>query len=66
MNEVCKWSNNEATGHVHNKKAIGACMFISFIGYTVAVILSEAKRGTKVSLLLLILLNLFFPFANFD
>ena len=48
MNIECTWNDDEARGHVHNKKAIGACMFLSFLGYTAAVILSEAKRGSKV------------------
>lgn len=48
MNKFCVWEDSDARGHVHNKKAIGACMFLSFLGYTAAVILSEAKRGTKV------------------
>jgi hypothetical protein len=49
MNEFCKWENSDARVHVHNKKAIGACMFLSFLGYTAAVVISEAKRGSKVS-----------------
>ena len=48
MNKFCVWEDSDARVHVHNKKAIGACMFLSFLGYTAAVILSEAKRGTKV------------------
>jgi hypothetical protein len=48
MNKYCTWNDDEARTHVHNKKAIGACMFISFLGYTAAVILSEMKRGAKV------------------
>jgi hypothetical protein len=50
MDTVCKWDNDYAVKLVHNKKAIVACLFLSFIGYTAAVILSEVKRGTKVSL----------------
>ncbi len=49
MNKFCVWEDKDARGHVHNKKAIGACMFLSFLGYTAAVIISEAKRGTKVT-----------------
>ena len=49
MNKFCVWEDRDARVHVHNKKAIGACMFLSFLGYTAAVILSEAKRGTKVT-----------------
>lgn len=49
MNEICTWENSDARVHVHNKKAIGACMFLSFLGYTAAVVISEAKRGSKVS-----------------
>lgn len=48
MNRVCTWDNSDATRIVHNKKAIGAALMISFIGYTAAVILSEMKRGTRV------------------
>ena len=46
---TCIWDDSVATRLVHNKKAIGACMFISFIGYTVAAIIGELKRGSKVS-----------------
>lgn len=49
MDTVCHWDNDYATKMVHNKKAIEAAMFISFLGYTAAVILSEFKRNTKVS-----------------
>ena len=45
---ICTWSDDAARRVVHNKKAIGACMFISFIGYTVAALIGELKRGTKV------------------
>ena len=51
MNIICTWDDRDARIHVHNKKAIGACMFISFLGYTASVIISEAKRGTKVFLI---------------
>ncbi len=50
MNENCIWEDSHATRIVHIKKAIGACMFLSFLGYTAAVIISEAKRGSKVTL----------------
>ena len=46
---TCTWYDNEARHIVHNKKAIGACMFISFLGYTAAVLIGELKRGNKVS-----------------
>ena len=49
MNHVCNWENDSASRLVHNKKAIGAAIFISFLGYTAAVILSEMKRGTRVT-----------------
>ena len=49
MNKVCNWDNSTASMLVHNKKAIGAALFISFLGYTAAVILSEMKRGSRVS-----------------
>jgi hypothetical protein len=49
MSEFCTWENSDARVHVHNKKAIGACIFLSFLGYSAAVIISEAKRGSKVS-----------------
>jgi hypothetical protein len=45
----CTWDDSDATRIVHNKKAIGACLFISFLGYTAAVLIGELKRGTKVS-----------------
>lgn len=45
----CTWGESDATRIVHNKKAIGACLFISFLGYTAAVLIGELKRGTKVS-----------------
>ena len=45
----CTWDDTDATRIVHNKKAVGACMFISFLGYTAAVLIGELKRGTKVS-----------------
>jgi hypothetical protein len=48
MDHICPWNNQEAARTVHNKKAVAAALFISFFGYTVAVILSEFKRGTKV------------------
>ena len=48
MNTVCHWDNDHAVRLVHNKKAIEAAIYISFIGYTAAVILSEVKRGTKI------------------
>ena len=44
----CTWDDSDATRIVHNKKAIGACMFISFLGYTAAVLIGDLKRGTKV------------------
>jgi hypothetical protein len=44
----CTWDDSDATRIVHNKKAIGACLFISFLGYTAAVLIGELKRGTKV------------------
>ena len=50
MERVCQWNNDTASRAVHNKKAIGAALFISFLGYTAAVILAEVKRGTKVSI----------------
>lgn len=50
MNKVCNWDNSAATLLVHNKKAVGAALFISFLGYTAAVILSELKRNTRVIL----------------
>ena len=50
MNKVCNWDNSAATLLVHNKKAVGAALFISFLGYTAAVILSELKRNTRVTL----------------
>ena len=53
MNRVCNWENDSATHLVHNKKAIEAALFLSFIGYTGAVILGELKRGTRVSSTLL-------------
>lgn len=49
MNKVCNWDNSAATLLVHNKKAVGAALFISFLGYTAAVILSELKRNTRVT-----------------
>jgi|LauGreDrversion4_2_1035121.scaffolds.fasta_scaffold191824_2 hypothetical protein len=49
MNKVCGWENSTASMLVHNKKAVGAALFISFLGYTAAVILSEMKRGSRVS-----------------
>jgi len=52
MDKHCHWSDVDASGLVHKKKAVGAALFISFIGYTAAVVLSEMKRGTKVFLLL--------------
>ena len=45
---ICTWSDDTARQVVHNKKAIGACMFISFIGYTIAALIGELRRGTKV------------------
>lgn len=48
-NKVCSWDNDDAHTLIHNKKAIEAAMFITFITYTGAVILSEIKRGTEVS-----------------
>jgi hypothetical protein len=48
MDRVCLWDDSEATRIVHNKKALGAALFISFIGYTGAVALGELKRGTRV------------------
>ena len=49
MDRVCTWENSGATRIVHNRKAIGAALFISFLGYTAAVVISEWKRGTRVS-----------------
>ena len=49
MDRVCTWQNDAARRVVHNKKAVGAALFICFLGYTAAVILSEMKRGTRVS-----------------
>lgn len=49
MERVCEWDNSEASRVVHIKKAVGAAMFISFLGYTAAVILAEVLRETKVS-----------------
>lgn len=51
--KVCEWVDNDATTLVHSKKAIEAAMFITFITYTIATIISEIKRGTDVSLLYL-------------
>ena len=48
MDRTCTWDMNLAYRTVHNKKAIGACMFLSFLGYTGAVALAELKRGTRV------------------
>ena len=49
MNKSCDLNDSSSNRIIHSKKAIGACMFISFFVYTVTVILSEAKRGSKVS-----------------
>lgn len=46
--KMCTWDNTVASRLVHNKKAIGAALFICFLGYTAAAILSEMKRGTRV------------------
>ena len=54
MDRVCQWENGAASRVVHIKKAIGAALFISFFGYTAAVILSELLRdkAEKVSVYL--------------
>lgn len=51
--KVCEWVNDDATTLVHNKKAIEAAMFLMFVVYTVTTLISEIKRSTPVSLLLL-------------
>jgi len=51
MNKVCTWDNGVASRMVHDKKAIGAALLISFLGYTAAVIISEMKRDTRVRIL---------------
>lgn len=54
MDRVCQWENGAASRVVHIKKAIGAALFISFFGYTAAVMLSELLRvkAEKVSVYL--------------
>lgn len=47
---ICYWDFDNAKSMVHSKKAIEAAMFIIFTYYTIFVIISEIKRGTKVSL----------------
>lgn len=56
MDRVCTWQNDIAHRIIHNKKAVSAALFLCFLGYTAAVILSEVKRGTRVSHTTLILL----------
>ncbi len=48
MEHTCTWSNDVARRIVQNKKAVGAALFLCFLGYTAAVVLSEMKRGTRV------------------
>lgn len=48
MHDYCEWNNEDARTMVHSKKAIEASMFLMFSVYTIAVILSEVKRGTDV------------------
>ena len=50
MERICHWDDSIASRVVHNKKAVGAALFISFLGYTAAVILAEMKKDTKVRL----------------
>ena len=49
VDRTCLWNDDVAMRIVHNKKAIGAALFISFLGYTAAVILAETQRGKRVS-----------------
>jgi hypothetical protein len=49
MDRTCTWSNDVARRIVHNKKAIGAALFLCFLLYTAAVVVSEMKRGYKVT-----------------
>ena len=48
MDKVCQWNNDDARVMVHSKKAIEAALFLTFIVYTIAVIISEVKRNTQV------------------
>ena len=48
MSHTCQWDNTVASRLVHNKKAVGAALFICFLGYTAAALLSEMKRGSRV------------------
>lgn len=45
----CTFDDHSASKSISNKRAIGAAMFILFIYYTACVVVSELKRGTKVS-----------------
>ena len=48
MEKECVWDNDHAANLVHGKKAVEACLFICFLGYTAAVAISEFKKTTKV------------------
>lgn len=56
-----------ASSLVHKKKAVEACLFLCFLGYTAAVAIGELKRGSKVSSSYIIVdipLNLFYRFLS--
>ena len=49
MQKFCEWNDDHAISMVHRKKAVSAALFLSFLGYTAAAIISEVKRETKVT-----------------
>ena len=49
MSHQCIWEDDHAIGTVKAKKAVEAAMFIGFIMYTVAAVLSEIKRDQAVT-----------------
>ena len=50
MNIICDWDNDDARETVHNKKALSAALFLSFLAYTAAVAISELKRNTDIGI----------------
>ena len=50
MNIVCDWDFDDARETVHNKKAVAAALFLSFLVYSVAVAISEFKRNTDIGI----------------
>ncbi len=50
MNIQCDWDNGDAIQTVHNKQAVEAALFISFLVYTAATAVSEFKRDTEIGI----------------